>query len=100
MQISHLSKKTTSNSNLDPSIQRVQEKLTNELKGLPFKIENFKKQIQLKQRSYPANNREVLWEVLNSAYKNGWIICTGHLSDDKAIGRIKSDEKGFYWDPI
>tara|TARA_B100000579_G_scaffold229634_1_gene188021 strand:+ start:802 stop:1623 length:822 start_codon:yes stop_codon:yes gene_type:complete len=38
--------------------------------------------------------------LLNSAYKNEWIICTGHLSDDKSIGRIKSDENGFYWDPI
>ena len=38
--------------------------------------------------------------LLNSAYKNGWIICTGHLSDDKAIGRIRSNENGFYWEPI
>ena len=38
--------------------------------------------------------------LLNSAYKKDWIICTGHLSDDKAIGRIKSNDEGFYWDPI
>ena len=38
--------------------------------------------------------------LLNSAYKNQWIICTGHLADDKAIGRIKKNKDGFYWDPI
>ena len=38
--------------------------------------------------------------LLNSAYKNSWIICTGHLSDNKAIGRIKSNDNGFYWEPI
>ena len=38
--------------------------------------------------------------LLNSAYKNQWIICTGHLADDKAIGRIQKNKDGFYWDPI
>tara|TARA_B110000116_G_scaffold4748_1_gene4205 strand:+ start:2242 stop:3063 length:822 start_codon:yes stop_codon:yes gene_type:complete len=38
--------------------------------------------------------------LLNSAYKDNWIICTGHLSDDKAIGRIKANDEGFFWDPI
>tara|TARA_B110000263_G_scaffold162995_1_gene141873 strand:+ start:333 stop:1154 length:822 start_codon:yes stop_codon:yes gene_type:complete len=38
--------------------------------------------------------------LLNSAYKDDWIICTGHLSDDKAIGRIKANDEGFFWDPI
>ena len=38
--------------------------------------------------------------LLNSAYKNQWIICTGHLSDDKAIGRIQKNNNGFYWAPI
>ncbi|MBP05974.1 MAG: hypothetical protein CL728_04410 [Chloroflexi bacterium] len=38
--------------------------------------------------------------LLNSAYKNQWIVCTGHLSDEKAIGRIKSNNDGFYWQPI
>ena len=42
MHFTHLSKKADLYFNLDNSIKSYQEKLTDEFKGLPFKIENFK----------------------------------------------------------
>ncbi len=69
MHITHLSKKLDSNFNIDNSIKSYQ-KLNDEFKGLPFKIESFEKQIQLKQNSYNLKTREVLSQVLNNSYKH------------------------------
>lgn len=38
--------------------------------------------------------------LLKSAEENNWLICTGHLSDSKAIGRIVSNNNKIAWEPI
>ena len=38
--------------------------------------------------------------LFNLAFNNDWIICTGHLEDKKAIGKIISREGILLWDPI
>ena len=38
--------------------------------------------------------------ILNLAIENNWIICTGHLSDSKAIGKIVSKNDIISWEPI
>jgi glyoxylase-like metal-dependent hydrolase (beta-lactamase superfamily II) len=38
--------------------------------------------------------------ILNLAEENNWIICTGHLSDSKAIGKIVSKNNKITWEPI
>ncbi len=45
------------------------QEIVQELIGLPYNIENFQKQINLKQNSFDLNKRKILSEVLFENYK-------------------------------